>query len=341
MNKHSIITYHRAALDGIYSDSALKGNNTFRAWHGRAREAAKAVKDAKAAHDREIEGMRDVWADRVIEEKRAKYAADYMQMVEEAKEAILNDLDHVAEAKRAQLSKSLGAPSQDMVNLLAVLNMRSHLEQAEIAAIVPQLSGNLQALRVLSEIADRSNIYFPSLPSVRELDDATGKIREFAERMVDSLDAPEWNYNQTLFWTKDFAGLIQREMDMLDSPAFLQVDTAQISTKKNDAPKEEKDKDSGGTIEPGKKPNAVKVYLRGDESIGRISVQFGLDSSEIRAANPGYDWSNIHHGDAVIIPAGKLRVSNAAGSVVEGQCVPTYYEKPVPGPKDGDNIALV
>ena len=292
--------YHKAALDGIYNASALKGKTTFRAWHERAREAAKAVRDTKAAYDREIEGMREVWADRVIEEKRAKYDADHRQMVKKAKEAILADLDRVAEAKRAQLSKSLGAPSQDALNLLMVLNMRSAVDEEEIAAVVPQLSGNLQALRVLAEIANRSGIYFPSLLSVKELDEATGKIREFAQRMVDSLDG-EWNYNEVLFWTTDFAGLIQREMDALDSPAFLQVDPTQIGAKKNEAADtdgEHKDKDSGGK-------KVTKLTLNGSEYIDTVAREFGTTVTAIQQANPGTDLIHTHSGQTITIP-GKL-----------------------------------
>lgn len=316
--------YHKAAFDAIYNSYAVKGSNTFAEWHKRAREAADAVKQTKADYDREIEKMRDTWAEKVIAAKRADYDADHKLMVSEAKERIMTDFDRVADAKRAQLAKSLGAPSQDAVNLLTVLSMRTTLTPGEIAAIVPQLAGNLQALKVLSEIASRSGISFPKLPSAEQLDDDIMKIREFAENVVESI-ASDWNYSQLLFWTTDFAGLVQEQMDALDDPSFLQIDAKEIGTAN-------KETASGGdehkTASQKKRTGTyTKLTLNGSEYIDTIAREFGTTTDEIKAANPGVDLLHFASGTTIIIPGTLVHPEDGTGHVNEWSHEMTVVEE--------------
>ncbi len=291
-NKDSFF-YHKSAFNAIYNAYTLKGGSTFTAWHKRAREAAEAVKQAKADYDNDLRKMEDIYSMKVVAEKRAEYQHDHLAMVEEAKERIMEDFDRVAEAKKAKLAKSLSAPSQDIVNLLSVLNMRTTITAGEIAAIVPQLSGNLQALKVLSEISNRNGINFPQLPTVERLNDDIEKIRDFACDMVNSIDS-EWNYNQMLFWTTDFAGLIQQQIDALDDPSFLEIDTKEIEEEKSEH-------------ETQKKADRItKLTLNGTEYISTVARQFGTTVEAIQEANPNVDLIHFNAGTVITIP-GVLR----------------------------------
>ncbi|MCR5137793.1 MAG: hypothetical protein K6C12_12040 [Oscillospiraceae bacterium] len=114
---------------------------------------------------------------------------------------------------------------------------------AEIAATVPHLSGNLQALSVLAEIAEKNNVVFRKL----ETDFATveSKLRDSANSLLDSAFSEEPSYYAHLF-TVDTAhnGTIRPFVEKLDDPAYLQIDVSKITdSKKND--------DTGGdNIEP-------------------------------------------------------------------------------------------
>ena len=39
--------------------------------------------------------------------------------------------------------------------------------------------------------------------------------------------------------------------------------------------------------------NAARVFLRGDENLSRIALQFGITTGEICRANPGLDFDDL------------------------------------------------
>lgn len=308
---------------------------TFKSFQRRSAVIRGALQLAAEKYLADLKELGETYSAKAFDERRKPLDNEYSELLKFAKQRCEDDLSTVIAAKRDQYAKCSGAPSAEQLRLLQALQMRSEVSAHEIQHYARELSDNIPALRVLREVAQKNGVPFPDVGNAEIFEEQLSAARDYSLKMLESLgetDDNELNYRQLSFWK--YADTMT-EADGIFGPldgSFLTAPQKTVQAAGEDRVE---------TIQPGQKPNAVKVYLRGDESLGGISVQFGLDSSEIRAANPGYDWSNIHHGDTVIVPTGKLRVSNAAGSIVEGQCVPTFYEKPAPAPKDGDEIELV
>lgn len=221
------------AFSAIYNYSSKKPENrTFAGWHFRAQAARDAVLKFKRDADEEIKGMADIWAQRRIDERRAELDRGYDAMRAEARRRIVDDMNDVLSAKRAAFDKAVGDPGAEAVRLLQVLAMRSTLTPADIAAVVPKLNGNLQALHVLKDICNNHHITFPTLPDAGEIEADFEKLREFADTMANAVDNIDPPYFQRFFWTVDDSiGLLQPVADRLDGLAFLQIDPEEITEK--------------------------------------------------------------------------------------------------------------
>ena len=320
-------------------EAARRGGNpdqakTLKGFQRRSAIVRAALQEAEKKYLADLNELGETYSAKAFDERRKPLDNEYSELLKFARQRCEDDLQTVIAAKRDQYAKCSGAPSDEQLRLLQALQMRSEVSAHEIQYYADQLADNVPALRVLREIAQKNGVPFPDVGNAEVFEEQLSAARDYALEMLESMgetDDRELNFRQLSFWKYPDT---TTEADAFFGPLDGSFLTApQKSERVTDA-------DGAETIEPGKKPNAVKVFLRGDESLGGISMQFGLDSSEIRAANPGYDWSNIHHGDAVIVPSGRLRVSNAAGAIVEGQCVPTFYEKPAPAPKSGDVIEI-
>ena len=229
-------------IDSIYTTATMKGEMTLSKWCDRTRRTLEAVKvlkdDLQARYDAEKALYSTAENDR-----RWKKTQDEKKAFEDvARAKIDRDLDGVIEAKRSAFSKAMSAPDEASVRLLQTLQMRQHLTAAEIAATVPHLSGNLQALSVLSEIAARNGVLFPRL----EVDFYTveSKLRASANSLLDSAFSDEPSYFAHLF-TVDGAhnGTLRPFVEQLDNPAYLQVNVSEIKDS------EEQDPDGGSENE--------------------------------------------------------------------------------------------
>ena len=219
-------------IDSIYTASTMKNELSLSKWCDRTRQTLQAVKvlkdDLQARYDADKARYSNAENDR-----RWKETQDEKKAFEHiARVRIDKDLDKVIEAKRAAFSKSMAAPDEASVRLLQTLQMRQNVTASEIAATVPHLSGNLQALSVLSEIASRNGVLFPKL----ETDFLTveSKLRESAKSLLDSVFSEEPTYFAHLF-IKDSThnGTLRPFVDQLDNPAYLQVDVSAIKDAKN------------------------------------------------------------------------------------------------------------
>lgn len=224
---------YNSIFNSIYTYSSRKPESlTFAGWHFRAQAARDAVLRYKKDADAEIDSMKDIWAQRRIDERRAELDRMCGLMRAEGKRRIVDDMNDVLTAKRAAFDRAMGDPGAEAVRLLQVLSMRSTLTPADIAAVVPKLNGNLQSLHVLKELADKNNITFPHLPDAGEIEADFEKLREFADTMANAVDNIDPPYFQRFFWTVDDSiGLLQPVADRLDGLAFLQIDPEEITEK--------------------------------------------------------------------------------------------------------------
>lgn len=307
----------------IFAYNQKKAENmTFAAWHSRARRTREALAKLREDIDAEISGMVGTWADRVIDERRASYADSFQKVSEDAKKRIVEDLDAVIESKRAQLSEAMGNPGSEAVNILTLLNLRTKVSAADIAAVVPKMAHSLLALQTLREIAERNNVAFPHLPDSEEFERDVAYIREQAVDMVSTIindDADGTNYLQRLFWSSDSMGRAQQAADRLDSTSYLHVDASKIgvSQPSNDATAaQDKNPTSGGKDQPAM---WSLVELNGTEYVQTIARQFHTTVDAIQEANGGLDLLHTHPGQKILVPSTRLKVEAGNGHVQESQ----------------------
>lgn len=280
---------------------------TFNDWQRHCQEIREDYLSRKSARKAELDGMADTWAQRVIDERRAKY--DLLDKAEaaEAKAEMLKNLEGIIAEKEKKLSAAMCSPGTGAVETLSLLSMRSNLTPGDIVAVLPQVENSLLGLQTLRDIAVKNGVDFPRLPSVEEINAAIQKIRDFAEPMIDSMDAEEHGYMQLLFWTTDSPGLIKEQFDFLDNPSFLQIDAKGITAAK---PSTEADDASEKTTT--KKQIATRVTLNGSEYLSVVARQFNTTPEAIKKMNPTLGETDLNNGRVITVP-GKL-VSDETGS---------------------------
>ena len=298
--------------NNIYFGQARKGifnskKASFSDWQMRCQEIREDYLSRKAARKAEIDGMADTWAQRVIDEKAARYALMDRSEAEEAKAEMLKNLEAIITEKEKKLSGAMKSPGTEAVETLSLLAMRTNLTPVDIVVVLPQVQDSLLGLQTLRDIANRNGVDFPTLPSVEEINGAIEKIRDFATHMIDSMESEDLTYMQRLFWTTDMPGLIKEQFDFLDNPSFLQIDAKGITAAKASTESAESGEKSGT-----KKQIATRVTLNGSEYLGTIARQFGTTPEAIRKMNPTLEATDLINGRVITVP-GKL-ISDETGS---------------------------
>lgn len=310
-------------------------SKTLKAFRRRAIITREALKLANEQYQADLKKLSETYKQKALEEHRKPLDDEYKGLVKLAKERCLDDLESVLEGKRKQFDKSNDAPTDEQVRLLTVLSMRSDLTAAEVSNVAGKLNDNIQALRLLRDIAKRNGIYFPDAGNADDFELNMEAAERFAQDMIatiDIIDDKALSYKALCFWRyPDEPTVVDSFFEALDGNILT---SAQKVEDKETAP------DKKPTIPAGKRPNAVQVYLRGDENLAGISMQFGVDSSEIRRVNPDTDFSRLTRGSSIIVPAGTLKVTNEPGSVIPDQCFPAYYEPPAPAPETGSYVKI-
>ena len=153
-------------------------------------------------------------------------------MVGKARDIIARDFHFVMGEKKMAHGMALFAPSEAQTRLLSVLNMRQSISAEEINAAATLCSDNLQSLRLLSEIAKRHDVYFPSLPTEDDYNRAVKSLEEVAEIAVSdcTMSDDALGYHQSVFWNTDGWGLNADAVRQLDTPVYLKIDTGDTTT---------------------------------------------------------------------------------------------------------------
>lgn len=286
---------------------------TLKAFQRRASTIRGAIKLLMDQRDADVQKLYQEFNDAGVAKYREPLDKEVNGIIEMARTDLINDLEKVMAAKRDALDKANSAPTEEQLRLLQTLSMRSHLTAAELNAVAAKLNDNVPALRLLGDIAEKHNLSFPG--KVADMDVIEHNLEvaeEYCRSMIDCLSHPELSYRQKCFY--DYPQL-KTEADAVFEP----VDSTTFTVAP--APSIQKETMTN--------PNAVRVFLGGGENLASLAYQFSVSSEAIRKANPDYDFSNIMPGDDIVIPSGRMKLSNAPGFVGEDQVVPTYYDEQV------------
>lgn len=216
---------YQRTLDGIYSAAGYKSEMSLSKWCDRTRTTAQAVKvlqdDVIGRYKRDEARYSTQENNRRWEEAQTERSA----FADVARTRIERDLDSVLTAKREAFSRSMGAPSQDAIRLLQTLQMRENISAAEISATVPHLSGNLQALSVLAEVAKKNGVVFPRINT--DFTATEAEIQQEVRALLNDLFSDKPTYWTQIFLSENGNnGRLRPFVDAIDSPNFF--DTTQI-----------------------------------------------------------------------------------------------------------------
>lgn len=315
--------YERIYNNARVSAGTPNGKLTLEGFRERCALSRRAIMMAKEKLDSDKERLfRMFKMDTFLERKKpleAAYDGVRNAVVAEAQK----DLQAVMDAKRKQFSDCLGAPSEEQLRLLQALSMRTSVSATEIAAVADKLNNNINALRVLGDIAERNNVVFPDYGNAGNIEHDLEIAQRHAEKMLNNIDCDEKNldYAQTLFY--NYAG-------SASVPEFGELDGDYFTAAQAPTPKGVASSDAS-EIPEGKEANGVRVYLNGSESILCLCQQFGVRLTAVKAANPGVDIHNLVGVDSIVIPAERFTIAHGGrGYASVEQVVPTYIE---PAPK--------
>ena len=221
---------YQSLFDAVYRQTNDADYFTVKGWRSRSREVRQILQQIKVKHDEMLEGLKRVYSEELLAKTRANLDGEYNEALDVARSHIRNDINAVLSEKRKRFDAAHAAPTQDQINLLQVLSMRSKVEPGEVIAVVPQMAGNLQALRLLSEIADKSGVYFPSLPTEADFERDVEIVKDWGRYAAEdvALTDDESGYSMRVFWADDTYGEIAPAQRGLDSPSYLDIDSGSI-----------------------------------------------------------------------------------------------------------------
>ena len=224
---------YQHTLDSIYFGTNIKDELTLSKWCDRTRVTAQAVKVVQDELNNRWESEKHRFSTAENNRRWESLQVDRGTYEDIARAKIEKDLDSVLDAKRTAFSKAMSAPDEKSLRLLQTLQMRKNLTAAEISATAEHLSGNLQALSVLSEIAATHGIAFPRLNT--DFLSTEAEVRDAVRTLLDNLFSDELTYpTMTFLHEAGMNGPLRPYVDALDSPAWLACDTSQIQEMSTD-----------------------------------------------------------------------------------------------------------
>lgn len=196
------------------------------AWKGRAQEVRKLILEHKATGDKQKAALEGIYAGEALKTVTGNIDSEHANMVDKARDIITRDFRFVMGEKKMAHGMALFAPTEAQVRLLNVLNQRTAIEADELTAAADVCSDNLQALRLLAEIAKKHDIYFPALPTETDFNRAVDTLEEIAAIIVDdcTVDDNKIGYAEKVLWNTDSWGAAASAAQQIDSPVYLRID---------------------------------------------------------------------------------------------------------------------
>lgn len=348
--KSVMYRYHDMIEKATAAGSPNK-EKTLDAWQRRAIAVRGAMLNIKADYQKELDELRETYSAKTFEEKRQSVDEDYKTLRDVAIKKVADDLEAVLDSKRAQFDRSSSAPSDEDLRLLNALNMRSSLSIAEVAAVSGKFNGNVQAIRVLRDIARKHGISFPDIGDPEQFEEMMERAEQFSTDHIQEIDADrdQLTYKGILFWEHPGEGETRYFYGALDNQGFT---TEQISNATTEAQRETATSSTvTNATETGEgQPLEMwaEVKCTGNMSLSTIADQFHVSTEQIRRANPGRTLDRLYSGDRILVPSTQFtfQPDPSGGHVQPGQVKavprPIYPEPTGPnGEAVGDDISLM
>ena len=227
MLRNDEMASYEHTLRAIYVGSSAKDELSLTRWCDRTRQIAQAVRVLQDDLQARYDAKKARYSDAENSKRMRELQTERRTFEDTARAMVQRDLNAVLDAKRAAFSKAMSAPDADSLRLLQVLQMRQNVTAAEIAATVEHLSGNLQSLSVLAEIARKNNVAFPKL--ITDFPSTEQEVRDAAGQLLNNLFSDDPEYFTRLFLADSGSnGRLQPYVDAMDGPAYLGCDVGQI-----------------------------------------------------------------------------------------------------------------
>ena len=318
--------YHKIYESVLRSGNPVKAT-TLAGWLERATLTRGALLLAKEQYESDVKQMRDRYSDKVFQEKRTAADSEFQVLTDIAKQRVADDLEAVLASKRAAFDHANDPPSEATVRLLQILNMRTSLTAEELAAVSGKVEHNLNALRVLKDIAHRHGLSFPDVGSPGEFEQLMAQTESYCMDRLDAIgltegeinlsgksaDAEFWNYPddpRSRHW-KYFAPLDNRGFNSQ------QIEDATAAANR---PTWSPDADSTAQAVKALSDNPSDVWsevsVRVPVRVDQLARQFKTTAAAIQDANPDRyltDGTTLYGGDVILVPSTRYSVRSDSG----------------------------
>lgn len=149
----------------------------------------KAVKVARTDYLKKVERATPYLPSEKAQEDIERAKADYEAALESARGAARPRFARAIEGMKERIAApDMTAPTQDMLSILTMLNMRDDIEAGEIEAAAKAMGNNDAALRTLRDILTRKGRVMPT------------SVKTFEAQTRDAVDALQRAANNILQW---------------------------------------------------------------------------------------------------------------------------------------------
>lgn len=149
----------------------------------------KGVKAARADYLKKVERATPYLPSEKAQEDIERAKADYEAALESARGAARPRFARAIEGMKERIAApDMTAPTQDMLSILTMLNMRDDIEAGEIEAAAKAMGNNDAALRTLRDILTRKGRVMPT------------SVKTFEAQTRDAVDALQRAANNILQW---------------------------------------------------------------------------------------------------------------------------------------------
>lgn len=310
---NSTLAEFSAILNRIDTSQAVDKRRTLTGWHGRAAMVRDALLVLCDMRDGKLAEARENYKGARLASIEDEVNAEYETSRELAVAKVEADLQEVLKSKRKAWDKANQPPSNEQLNFLKALEIRgSDLTRGEVISTIKNLSTSAPALRALKSICARQGLIIPSFVGAdpdefsRQMEEAERYARSHISELDKRLE--DMTYRERLFWTKPGGGLDTEFFRALDSSTLTSADirTAATTTDGAKDAKATKTTRASTKASTGGKWSQVTVTEHGFD-LRTACEQFGVELSDVTAANPGKSLDNLHQGDTVNFPSTHLR----------------------------------
>ncbi len=313
MKMNTTLSEFSAILNRVDTSRDVDQSRTLTGWHGRAAMVRSALEVLRDMRDGKLAEARENYKGARLASIENEINAEYETARELAVAKVESDLQEVLKSKRKAWDKANQPPTDEMLRLLQAIEIRgTDLSAAEVISTIKTLNGNAVSLRALRSICARAGLTLPGFVGADpgEFERQMSEAEEYARSHIDELDKrlEDMTYRERLFWTRPGGGLDTEFFRALDSSTLTSADirTAATTTDGGKNTRATKTTRASTKASTGGKWSQVTVTEHGFD-LRTACEQFGVELSDVTAANPGKRLDSLHQGDTVNFPSTHLR----------------------------------